>query len=324
MPNSLRSWNDGAAKRTIVDFVERVTTEGGADYVSPSDRIATFDNDGTLWSEQPMQTQVFFAQQRLKELAAQDPAMRTRQPFRAFLEHDLATIHSLGKRGVFEVAFATHAGMTTEAFQKSAATWLSEARHPKLGRPFGTLTYQPQIELLDYLRANGFKTYIVTGGGVDFVRAFAERAYGIPPEQVIGSSVKLRFEIEDQRGVLVKEAELDSFDDREVKPANIELHVGRRPILAFGNSDGDLAMLRYTKTGSGPCLALLLHHDDAEREFAYDRDFQLSPLAEALDKSDQYGIMVVSLSNDWREMFVPTSAARTGPNAATPPAPVSA
>lgn len=318
----LQSWNEGPAKRAIIDFVERVTKEGGTDFVPPAERIATFDNDGTLWSEQPVQTQVFFAQARLAELAAQDPTMRERQPFKAFLEHDIATIHSLGKRGVFEVAFATHAGMPTRTFQQSAAVWLKQNRHPKFDRPFGTLTYRPQIELLDYLRANGFKTYIVTGGGVDFVRAFAEHGYGIPPEQVIGSSVKLQFEIQDGRGVLMKQAEIDSFDDREVKPQNIELHIGRRPILAFGNSDGDLAMLRYVRTGPGPRLALLLHHDDGEREFAYDRDFKLSPLVEALDKADEYGITVVSMRDDWREVFTAAPVSVTA--AAVPPQPIPA
>src|SRR4051794_28340227 len=238
MPNLLPSWSEGPAKRAITDFVERVTAQGGKDYVPPAERIATFDNDGTLWSEQPFQTQIFFALQRLEDLAAKDPGMRDRQPFKAFLERDLPTIQSLGKQAAFEVVFATHAGMTTEAFDELATEWLRSAKHPKLARGFDTLAYQPQIELLEYLRANGFKTYIVTGGGVDFVRSFAERVYGIPPEQVIGSSVKLRFDFENDRGVLVKQAELDSFDDREAKAQNIQLHIGRRPILAFGNSDG--------------------------------------------------------------------------------------
>jgi hypothetical protein len=306
----LPSWNDGAAKSAIVDFVARVTQDGGPDFVPPAERIATFDNDGTLWCEQPMQVQLFFAQDRLKALAAKDPAMAERQPFKAFLEHDLKAIHALGKEGAFEMAFATHAGLTADEFDRVATEWLAAAKHPKLGRLFKDNIYRPQVELLGYLRASGFRMFLVSAGGVDLMRALAEEKYGIPRDQVIGSSVKSRFELRDGRGEIVKLAELDSFDDREVKPANIYLHVGRRPILAFGNSDGDLAMLRYTKTGEGPRLALLLHHDDAEREFAYDREFRLSPLAEALDKADEYGITVVSMKRDWNAVFDLTEAAR--------------
>jgi phosphoserine phosphatase len=303
MLGSLPSWNDGAAKSAIVDFVARVTKEGGADFVRPAERIATFDNDGTLWCEQPMQVQFYFALDRLRELVQKQPEMKERQPYKAFLEHDMKTIASLGKQAAFELAFATHAGLPEEEFMDAARAWFATAKHPKLGRPFNRLIYQPQLELLDFLRANGFKTFIVSGGGIDLMRAFAEEAYGIPPEQVIGSSVKTRFEISNDRSDLIKLAELNSFDDREVKPANIYLHIGRRPILAFGNSDGDLAMLRYTKTGTGPRLALLIHHDDAEREFAYDREFRLSPLAEALDKANEYAINVVSMKRDWKTVF---------------------
>jgi phosphoserine phosphatase len=303
MADQLPSWTDGPAKRAILDFVTRVTTAGGPDFVRPEERIATFDNDGTLWCEQPLQVQVFFAQDRLKALAAQDPGMKERQPFKAFLEHDLQTIASLGKQGVFEIAFATHAGVTLDEFDRIAKAWLASARHPKLGRLFTRCVYQPQLELLAFLRSSGFKTFIVSGGGIDFMRAFAEEAYGIQPEQVIGSSVKTRFELRDGRATLVKAAELGSFDDREVKPQNIYLHIGRRPILAFGNSDGDLAMLRYAKSGAGARLALLLHHDDAAREFAYDRAFRLSPLADALDHAADYGLTVVSMTRDWAAIF---------------------
>jgi phosphoserine phosphatase len=299
----LPSWNDGAARSAIVDFVARVTTEGGPDYVQPAERVATFDNDGTLWCEQPSQVQFFFGRERLKQLAVRDPAMVDRQPFRAFLEHDTRTSHALGKRGFFEVAATAHAGMTEDEFDRYARAWLASARHPTLDCPFTELTYRPQRELLAYLRANGFKTFVVSGCGIDLIRAFAEEAYGIPRDQVVGSSVKTRFEIQDGRGVLVKLPEIDSFDDREMKPHNIGLHIGRRPVLAFGNSDGDLAMLRYTMSGAGPRLALLIHHDDDEREFAYDREFGVSPLAEALDKADEYGITVVSMKRDWREVF---------------------
>jgi phosphoserine phosphatase len=299
----LPSWNDGAAKSAILDFVARVTEKGGPDYVRPAERIATFDNDGTLWCEQPMQVQLFFAQARLKALAAKEPSMAERQPFKAFLEQDLKTIHALGKQGAFEMAFATHAGVTEEEFDDIARAFLASAKHPKLGKLFTELTYRPQVELLEYLRGNGFRTCIVSGGGIDLIRAFAEEVYGIPREQVIGSSVKLRFEVDGARTSLMKLAELNSFDDREVKAANIGLHIGRRPILAFGNSDGDLAMLRYCKTGRGARLALLVHHDDAEREFAYDREFRLSPLAEALDHADDYGITLVRMKRDWNAVF---------------------
>lgn len=301
----LPSWNDGAARAAILDFVERVTKKGGPDYVLPAERIATFDNDGTLWCEQPMQPQLFFLIDRMKELAAKDPSLNDRQPYKALLDGDLKTLRELGKEALLQLAFATHAGMSDEAFDQIAKAWFAASRHPKYGKPFNRCTYQPQLELLDYLRANAFKIYIVSGGGIDLIRAFAEEAYGIPREQVIGSSARLRYELQDGKAVLMKDPELNSFDDREVKPANIGLHIGRRPILAFGNSDGDLVMLRHCKTGSGVRLALLIHHDDGEREVAYDRDFRLSPLAEALDKANDYGITVVSMKRDWKTVFSP-------------------
>ena len=300
---SLPSWNDGAAKSAILDFVARVTNQGGADFVPSAARIATFDNDGTLWCEQPLQTQFFFAFDRVKQLSAKDPTISERQPFKAVLEHDYNTLFGLGKQALFELAFASHAGITDEDFDQVASRWLATARHPKFGRLFKECTYRPQVELLAYLRQNGFKTYLVSAGGVDFMRAFVEEAYGIPREQVIGSSVKLRYELSDNRVSLVKLPELNSFGDREVKALNIGLHIGRRPLLAFGNSDGDLAMMRYTKSGSGPRLALLLHHDDATREAAYDREFRLSPLSEGLDKAGEYGITIVSMKQDWRVVF---------------------
>jgi hypothetical protein len=250
-----------------------------------------------------MQPQIFFLVDRVRELAAKDLSLKDRQPYKALLEHDLKALHEQGKQGLMELAFATHAGMSEEEFDEIAKAWFASSKHPKYGKPFNRLTYQPQLELLDYLRANGFKVYIVSGGGIDLIRAFAEEAYGIPREQVIGSSARLRYEILGDRAVLMKAAELNSFDDREVKPSNIGLHIGRRPLLAFGNSDGDLAMLRYTKTGSGARLALLIHHDDDEREVSYDRDFRFSPLAEALDKADDYGITVVSMKRDWKTVF---------------------
>ena len=299
----LSSWNNGAAKSAILDFVARVTAAGSPDFLPPAERIATFDNDGTLWCEQPLQVQFFYGHERPKALAEKDPSLKERQPFKAYLERDTKTMHDLGKKGLFEVGAFAHSGMTEDEFDAYARDWLAKAKHPKLGRLFTELTYQPQVELLQFLRDSGFKTFIVSGGGIDLIRSFAEERYGIPRDQVVGSSVQTRFEIRDGRGELIKIAEIDSFDDREIKPHNIGLHIGRRPVLAFGNSDGDLAMLRYVKTGPGPRLALLIHHDDADREFAYDREFKLSPLAEALDRADEYGITVVSMKRDWKTVF---------------------
>lgn len=308
MADPLASWRSGPVKSAIIDFVNRVTRTEGPDFVPASERIAVFDNDGTLWCEQPLQVQVFFAQDRLKSLADRYPELRARQPFKAFLEHDLKTMHELGKRGVFAIAFMAHAGVTETEFAETASAWLASATHPNLGRLFTQCVFQPQLELMGYLRSHGFKTFIVSGGGIDFMRAFAEEIYGIASAQVIGSSVKTRVNINGDRVDLMKLAELGTFDDREVKVENIGLHIGRRPILAFGNSDGDLAMLRYTKAGPGARLALLLHHDDGEREFAYDRAFRLSPLAEALDHAPDYGITVVSMKHDWEKVFADQSA----------------
>jgi haloacid dehalogenase-like hydrolase len=299
----LASWNDGAAKSAILDFVARVAKERGPEFALPAERIATFDNDGTLCCEQPLQTQFYFAFGRVKELAATDPTMAERQPFKAVLEQDYNTLFGLGLQALYELAFATHAGITDEEFIEIARGWLETAKHPKIGRLFKQCTYRPQVELLTYLRDNGFKTYIVSAGGADFMRAFADEAYGVPREQVIGSSVKLRYDSGGDRVSLSKLSELNIFNDREAKPLSIGLHIGRRPLLAFGNSDGDLPMMRYAKSGSGPRLALLLHHDDAEREAAYDREFRLSPLSEALDKAQDYGITVVSMKRDWKVVF---------------------
>ncbi|MDQ8730198.1 HAD family hydrolase [Bradyrhizobium sp. LHD-71] len=317
----LPSWNDCAAKSTIIDFVARVTRAGGPDYVRPAERIATFDNDGTLWCEQPMQVQFFFGLARLEQFAMQVPDLRQRQPFKAFLEHDIRTIRKLGKAGFFEVAATTHAGMTEEDFDRHARNWLASTPHPQLGRPFTELTYRPQKELLSFLRVNGFKAFIVSSGDIDLIRAFAEEIYGVPREQVIGSSVKSRFEVRDERVVLAKLAAIHNFVDQEVKPQNIALHIGRRPIFAFGNSDADLPMLRYARTGPGPRLALLIHHDDADREFAYDRRFKVSPLSKALDKAGDYGITIVSMKRDWRIVFddgFPPVEAPLAPEAGAP------
>jgi phosphoglycolate phosphatase-like HAD superfamily hydrolase len=302
MADPLPSWRDGKVKATIVDFVTRVTGIG-ADHVPEVERIATFDNDGTLWCEQPLQVQVFFLFDRVRELAAGDPALAERDPFKTLLEGDADKIHALGKQGIMQLFFATHAGMTLREFLGIAQAWQAQAKHPRLGERFVDLVYQPQLELLAYLRANGFRNFIVTGGGIDFVRAFSEARYGIPPEQVVGSSCRMRVEMSPRGLGLFKLPEFGSFNDREAKVENIGLHIGRRPILAFGNSDGDLAMLRFVAAGLGPRLALLVHHDDAAREFAYDRDFALSPLAEGLDKAADYGIALVSMKDDWARVF---------------------
>jgi phosphoglycolate phosphatase-like HAD superfamily hydrolase len=304
MADPLPGWRDGRARKAIVDFVTRVTGSG-ADHVPVSERIATFDNDGTLWCEQPLPVEAFFLIDRVRELAAADPALAERDPFKALLEGDQAWLHALGKRGIMEMLFATHAGTTLREFATIAQAWQARAQHPQLGTRFVDLVYQPQLELIDYLHANGFKCFIVTGGGIDFVRACSEPRYGIPPEQVIGSSAQLRVDISARGLTLFKLPTLGNFNDREAKVENIGLHIGRRPILAFGNSDGDFAMLRFVAAGAGPRLALLVRHDDAEREFAYDRDFSLSPLAEALDRAADHGICVVSIKDDWATIFTP-------------------
>lgn len=301
--SELPSWNEGAAKSAILDFVARVTKEGGADFVPPAERVAVFDNDGTLWCEYPLQVQVFFALAEVKRLCQQDPSLLRKPAFKAFIEGDLKMLASLPKKDVFEPAFATHAGMTLEEFHANAERWIRQAEHPKLGRRFISNAYVPQRELLDHLRANGFRTWIVTGGGIEFVRVVAEQLYGIPPEQVVGSSTKMKLESNGDGMVVRKMPELGSFDDRDEKVVNIALHIGRRPIFAFGNSDGDLAMIRYTLGGTGPCMGWYIHHDDAAREFAYDRDFKLSAFKEGLDRAGEYGIGIVSMKNDWGRVF---------------------
>ena len=300
----LPSWSEGTIKATILDFVRRVTTEGSSDFVPAPERIATFDNDGTLWCEQPNYVQAFFLLDRVKTITTQNPELAEQQPFKAILEHDKDTLATFGKKEIVTLGFATHTGMTTEEFETIAKTWFDSAQHPRFHRLFRECVYQPQLELLTYLRAHGFKTFIVTGGGNGFVRAIAESTYGIPPEQVIGSSGKLKLKWQDGKVTLMKLPELNSFDDRDEKVVNIELHIGRRPILAFGNSDGDLAMLQYTAAGAGARLALLLHHDDGDREYVYDRDFKFSPLREGLEAVPKLnGGHIVSMKQDFKQVF---------------------
>jgi phosphoglycolate phosphatase-like HAD superfamily hydrolase len=299
----LPSWNDGVAKRAILGFVDRVTKVGGPGFVPVVERIAAFDNDGTLWCEQPVYVQAVFALDRARVMAEKDPSLAHSPAFRAILARDRDDMARFGEHEIAELVAATHAGMTPEAFLGIARDWLGNAEHPRFHRPYTRCVYQPQLELMDYLRAQGFQTFIVTGGGVDFVRAFAETVYSVPPERVIGSSTKTRFEVRGDDARLVKLPELNSVDDRAGKPININLHIGRRPILAFGNSDGDLAMLQYTASGPGPRLMLLVHHDDAEREYAYDRNSPVGRLGHAWDEAERRGWTVVSMKRDWRTVF---------------------
>jgi phosphoglycolate phosphatase-like HAD superfamily hydrolase len=301
--DALPSWNDGKAKQSITAFVERVTTKGGKDFVPPPERIATFDNDGTLWAEQPMYFQLIFALDRVKALAPQHPEWKDKEPFASLLKGDLKGALAGGEPAIFQIVMATHAGMTTEEFDKAVRDWIATAKHPKTGRLYSEMVYRPMVELLRYLRANGFKTFIVSGGGIDFMRVFSEQVYGIPPEQVIGSSGKLKFDLRDGKPVLVKLAELNFLDDKEGKPAGIQQHIGRRPIAAFGNSDGDLQMLQWTAAGSGARLMGIVRHTDAAREWAYDRQSSIGRLDKALDEANTKGWTVVDMKNDWKRVF---------------------
>jgi hypothetical protein len=299
----LASWSDGASKARIVSFVQGVTDPTGKTYVPPAERIAVFDNDGTLWTEQPMYFQLAFILDRVHALAPQHPEWKTTEPFKSVLAGDMAGVAAAGEHGLLELMAATHAGMTSEEFARIVADWLATARHPRFKQPYGELTFAPMRELLDYLRANGFKTYIVSGGGVEFMRVFAERVYGVPPEQVIGSSIKTKYEVRDGQPVIVRLPEVDFIDDKAGKPVGIHKHIGRRPILAFGNSDGDFEMLEYTTSGPGPRLGLIVHHDDGEREYAYDRKSSVGRLERGLDEAAQRGWVVVSMKSDWRTVY---------------------
>jgi phosphoserine phosphatase len=303
----LPSWNDTATKDAIISFVQKVTTEGSPDFIPPAERIATFDNDGTLWSERPMYFQLLFALDRVQALAPQHPEWKDKQPFASLLEGDLKAALAGGEKAVAEIVMATHAGMTTEQFEKLATDWISTARHPTTGRRYTEMVFQPMLELLAYLRANGFKTYIVSGGGIEFMRPWTERVYGIPPEQVVGSSIKTQYEVRDGKPVLVRRPELNFIDDKEGKPIGINSHIGRRPIMAFGNSDGDLQMLQWTTAGPGPRFGLIVHHTDSEREWAYDRDSHIGQLDKALDAAPANGWTVVDIKVDWNAVYPPAN-----------------
>ena len=299
----LPSWNDGPAKQSIISFVEQVSDPNSKSFVKPEERIATFDNDGTLWAEQPLYVQLAFAMDRVKELAPAHPEWKIQQPFKSVLENDYKTLAASGHEGLLELMMATHAGMTTAEFEEIVKEWLKTAKHPRFNRPYTELVYQPMLELLSYLRANGFKTYIVSGGGIEFMRPWTEQIYGIPPEQIVGSSIKTKFEMRDGKPILVRIAEVDFIDDKEGKPVGINSHIGRRPVAAFGNSDGDLQMLQWTQAGEGPSFMLLVHHTDAKREWAYDRKSKIGHLDKALDQAQKDGWTVVDMKKDWKTIF---------------------
>jgi phosphoglycolate phosphatase-like HAD superfamily hydrolase len=299
----LPSWNHTAPRQAIVAFVEKVTKEGSSDFVPIPERIAVFDNDGTLWAEQPMYFQAFFVFDRIKALAPQHPEWKDKEPFASVLRGDMKTALAGGERVLLEMVMATHAGMTTEEFEKSVIDWLATAKHPKTGKPFTEMVYQPMLELLVYLRTNGFKTFIVSGGGIEFMRPWAEKVYGIPPEQIIGSSIKSKYELRDGKPVIVKLPELNFIDDKGGKPVGIHHHIGRRPIFAAGNSDGDFEMLEWTTPGKGSRLGMIIHHTDAEREFAYDRESHIGKLDKGLDEADAKGWIIIDMKSDWQTVF---------------------
>ncbi len=302
----LPSWNEGPARRAILEFVGRVTREGGPDFVAVPDRVAVFDNDGTLWCEKPTYTQAIFVRDRILAMADEHPEWRQQQPFKAVLDADRDELARLGMKQIVELIAATHGGMTADDFQLLVRDWFATARHPRFDRPFTECVYQPMLELLAYLRQAGFKTFIVSGGGVDFMRGWTERVYGIPPEKVVGSLIKLKYEERDGRPVVVRLPEIEFVDDGPGKPVGIARFIGRKPIAAFGNSDGDYEMLRYVTAGGGPRLGLIIHHTDAGREYAYDRQSAVGRLSRALDEAPARGWSVVDMKSDWRSVFPPS------------------
>lgn len=299
----LPSWQGSTSKDRIIEFVEKVTDPNGAEYVTPSDRIAVFDNDGTLWAEQPVYFQLIFAMDRLAELAGQDPSVLSTPTLQAAAEGDLSAVLQGGHDGLIEVLNASHSGTSVEDFQSAVADWLASATHPDTGLPYDQMTYQPMVELLRYLRDEGFKTYIVSGGGIHFMRVFAEQAYGIPPEQVLGTYAASTYEIRDGVPTVVKAPGIAFVDDKEGKPINIERTIGKRPIFAGGNSDGDFAMLEWTTAGQGPRLGVIVHHTDAEREWAYDREGPVGKLVDGLDKGPDMGWVIVDMAQDWTRIY---------------------
>ncbi len=299
----LPSWQDEAAKRRIIEFVEHVTDSAQSTFVSAEDRIAVFDNDGTLWSEQPLYFQLFFAIDRVKEMAADHPEWRDQQPMKAVLENDMETLKKGGGRAILDLVMATHAGVSEDEFGEAARQWADTARHPQTGIRYIDMVYAPMLELLDYLEENGFKNYIVSGGGVSFMRAWAPGVYGIPTERILGSTLKTSVTYSDSGVAIMRTTEIDFVDDKEGKPENINRVIGKVPVIAFGNSDGDLAMLKYAASGEGPRLAAYIHHTDATREYAYDREGHIGVLNEGLDEAKEKGWLIVDMANDWKSIY---------------------
>lgn len=299
----LPSWNEGASKQSIIDFVTKTTKEGSADFVPVADRIACFDNDGTLWSEKPLPFQLYFMFDRIKAMSAQHPEWKNKQPYKGVLEDDLKTALAGGEKALLEMAMVSHAGITTDEFDKSVKKWMATATHPKTGKHYNEMVYQPMLELLDYLRANGYKPFIVSGGGIDFMRVWAEQAYGIPAYQIIGSSVNVKYDTTLTTPALVKLAQLNFNDDKLGKPVGIHQHIGKRPVFTGGNSDGDYAMMQYTSTGSGPRFGLYVHHTDSIREYFYDREPGLARLNKGLDDATKYGWLIVDMKTDWKKIY---------------------
>lgn len=300
----LPSWNTGASKKAIIEFVTKTTKEGTTDFVPEADRIATFDNDGTLWSEQPIYFQVAFAIDQVKAMAPQHPEWKTQQPFKALLEDDMKTALAGGAEGLLPVLAVTHTGMTTEAFEQTVKDWMATATHPITKKHYNTMIYQPMVELLQYLRANGYKTFIVSGGGIDFMRPWIEQAYGIPPYQVVGSSGKMKYEMVDGKPVIMKLAELNFNNDDDGKPIGIHEYIGKRPVFAAGNSDGDYEMLEWTTSATGyPRFGMFVHHTDAEREYAYDRGSHIGKLEKGLDDAAKNNWTIVDMKNDWAKIY---------------------
>lgn len=303
--NVLPSWNSGPARTAIVEFVESVNDEQSPSYLPPSERVAVFDNDGTLWAEQPMYFQLIFALERIRELAPANPQWKTQEPFASVLKGDTAAALAGGEAAILQMVMATHADMTTQEFEQEVSRFMETARHPTTGRKYTEMVYQPMLELLDYLRSEGFTTYIVSGGGIEFMRPWVESVYGIPPEQVVGSSIVTKYEVRDGVPMLVRLPEMNFIDDKAGKPVGINQHIGRRPVIAVGNSDGDFEMLEWSTAGDGPRLGILIHHTDAEREWAYDRESHIGKLVRGLDEAKARDWTVVDMKEDWKVIFPP-------------------
>jgi hypothetical protein len=299
----LPSWNEGATKQAILDYVTSVTTEGSANFIPVSERIATFDNDGNLWSEQPAYFQLFFAMDRIKALAPEHPEWKTTQPYQSVLENDMKTLMSYGEHGLIQIVMATHAGNTVGEFEQIVKDWLATAKHPRFDRPYTDLIYQPMLELINYMKANDFKTFIVSGGGIEFMRPWTESVYGIPKDQVIGSSIKTKYDYNDGNPVIRRLPELNFIDDKEGKPEGINQYIGKKPVFASGNSDGDLQMLRWTDSNTYNSFQLYLHHTDAGREWAYDRESSIGRLDKGLDEANEKAWTVIDMKNDWKVVY---------------------